>query len=253
MQHGEQSREQQPRRRDGGGLSEKRCKGDDIGRGEGGPEEERSGFSFVVNIVMLVGSTVFAIAAAFLMHKFKGFSWPVEKPTTVSTSILIQSDILSVYDYISTPEFRTEWHMGSVEVSGPAIDHSAVVGERFVEEMSIGSIIAEVEWNVVDREIPSSISTSRSLFVIEGAASMSGGNAPSKQTWVETVRIQSVGGGGKSKGPRQVNVELELILECGSKKDKDCKERTKKMSKRVKKSMKESLLMMRMRVESGEP
>lgn len=239
----------------GGGTSDKRGMESehDTVRADGEPEGERPGFPVVFNIVMLLVSTVIAIAVAFLMHKFRGFSWPVEKPTTVSTSISIESNILSVYDYISTPEFRTEWHMGSIEVSGPAIDHSAVVGERFVEEMSIGSTTAEVEWNVVDREIPSSLSTSRSLFVVEGVASLRGGNAPKEQTWVETTRIVSMGGGGKSKVPRRVNVELELVLECGSKKDKDCKERTKKMSKRVKKGMKESLMMMRMRMESPSP
>eukprot|EP00282_Hemiselmis_andersenii_P013934 CAMPEP_0114164786 /NCGR_PEP_ID=MMETSP0043_2-20121206/30867_1 /TAXON_ID=464988 /ORGANISM="Hemiselmis andersenii, Strain CCMP644" /LENGTH=53 /DNA_ID=CAMNT_0001261497 /DNA_START=60 /DNA_END=217 /DNA_ORIENTATION=- len=53
---------------------------------------------------------------------------------------------MAVYDYVSTPDYRTEWHMGSVEVSGPAIDHSAVIGEQLVEEMALGEaqIPAEV-------------------------------------------------------------------------------------------------------------
>lgn len=56
---------------------------------------------------------------------------------------VVDADILAVYDYVSTPDFRTEWHMGSVEVSGPAIDHSAVIGEQFVEEMRIGDVDTE--------------------------------------------------------------------------------------------------------------
>ena len=48
----------------------------------------------------------------------------------ITTSIMLDWDITNVYDYVSTPDFRTEWHMAAVEVNGPAIDHSAVTGAR---------------------------------------------------------------------------------------------------------------------------
>lgn len=48
---------------------------------------------------------------------------------SVIASKTIRTRLGRAYDYISTPDFRTEWHMGAVEVAGPAIDHSAVTGE----------------------------------------------------------------------------------------------------------------------------
>ena len=47
----------------------------------------------------------------------------------LTASVNVDATILDVYDYLSTPDFRTEWHFGAVEITGPAIDHSAIPGK----------------------------------------------------------------------------------------------------------------------------
>lgn len=47
----------------------------------------------------------------------------------LTASAIADASILEVYDYMSTPDFRTEWHFNAVEINGPAIDHSAIPGK----------------------------------------------------------------------------------------------------------------------------
>ena len=209
-----------------------------------------SGLGFLASLIPSLLVSIF-IACGFVYFGRIKLSKARPAPVLgISTSTLIDGDILAVWDYVSTPDFRTEWHMRSVEVSGPAIDHSAVVGEQFVEDFSIddSNVDAEIEWSVVEREVPVAGSSSRALFVLEGVAVFGGGSEKArKQVWREAVKMQSAHN-KFSKGP-QVHVEMELILDGGiggeANGDSDG---AKKWRRRLKRSMKESLMLLRSRM-----
>jgi hypothetical protein len=133
--------------------------------------------SFVISIFM----TIVAVAIGFYYSKMRATTKPILRG--VYSGITIGSDLQRVYDYVSTPDFRTEWHMGSVEVAGPAIDHSAVVGERFAEELHLGAHELHLDWHVVDRQFPTSTATHLAEFVLEGTATRVKRGHSSKEHW----------------------------------------------------------------------
>jgi hypothetical protein len=69
------------------------------------------------------------MTAGLMYYKRFRVPYQVPQPVGISTGVTIDSDIMAVYEFLSTPELRTEWHMNAVEVSGPAMDHSAIVGK----------------------------------------------------------------------------------------------------------------------------
>ncbi len=78
------------------------------------------------SMIIAVLAAVLAGAAYYYMSSRSAVLKPANKGLTASANV--QASILDVYDYLSTPDFRTEWHFGAVEINGPAIDHSAITG-----------------------------------------------------------------------------------------------------------------------------
>jgi hypothetical protein len=68
-------------------------------------------------------------------------------PVGISFAVTVDSDIMTVYNYLSQPEHRTEWH-DAVEVSGPAIDHSAIVGRLLSSVYHVCSCAADAFMNL---------------------------------------------------------------------------------------------------------
>eukprot|EP00960_Hanusia_phi_P049581 759640-Hanusia_phi.AAC.2 len=211
---------------------------------------------------------------------------------SVTASKTIRTNVASVYEYISTPDFRTEWHMGAVEVAGPAIDHSAVTGERSwgheaisrqrdrhrkrigrvgvgevrgmiisrsdggwqtaerkrhggrerfrAVQMNFGGHTWHVDWTVLERQFPTSASTHFAEFVLEGKAKRGNGQ---EQRWVESVRIK----GDKNQEARAVLVEMEVAVSGeGVRAD----EQGKLLRRSISRGLKESLKMLRQRIEN---
>jgi hypothetical protein len=69
------------------------------------------------------------MTAGLMYYKRTRVPYQVPPPIGISVGVTIDSDIMAVYEFLSTPELRTEWHLNAVEVSGPAMDHSAIVGK----------------------------------------------------------------------------------------------------------------------------
>ena len=81
------------------------------------------------SMIIAVLAAVLTGAAYYYMSSRSAVLKPANKGLTASVNV--QASILDVYDYLSTPDFRTEWHFGAVEINGPAIDHSAITGAFF--------------------------------------------------------------------------------------------------------------------------
>ena len=82
-----------------------------------------------------------------------------------------------------------------------------MAGEVFVEELSIGSREVLIEWNVLERQIPSSVSSHHAEFAVEGIAKVQG--RPS-ETWKETIRLR----GGQHQYAKTSHVEVGASLLC---------------------------------------
>uniref|UniRef100_A0A7S4M0E0 Activator of Hsp90 ATPase N-terminal domain-containing protein n=2 Tax=Guillardia theta TaxID=55529 RepID=A0A7S4M0E0_GUITH len=157
---------------------------------------------------------------------------------SVIASKTIRTKLGRAYDYISTPDFRTEWHMGAVEVAGPAIDHSAVTGELFSEEMKFGGSTWHVDWTVLERQFPTSASTHFAEFVLEGKVRRGDGR---EQRWVESIRIK----GDKNQEAQAVLVEMEVAVSGeGIRADED----GKMLRRSISRGLKDSLKLLRQRI-----
>lgn len=168
---------------------------------------------------------------------------PTKGVRGVNGVTMIASELTRVYDYVSTPDFRTEWHLGSVEVSGPAIDHSAVPGEIFSEEVQIGKSSVTLDWNVLQRQFPTSASSHFAEFVLEGAALVEDADGTSrKESWRQFVRMR--GGKHQFAGTDQVQVEMEIVVNGQDGKDMDTK-----WKRRLTKAIKTALESLKDRVE----
>lgn len=73
--------------------------------------------------------------------------------TRIYTTTHIQRSIEQVFDFVTTAGNWPAWHPSSLGVSG-AIDHSAVVGERVVEEFQVAGRRGRVTWTVSERDAP---------------------------------------------------------------------------------------------------
>jgi hypothetical protein len=87
-----------------------------------------------VSILDSVKSILISVIAAVLAGV--AYYYISNRPATLKppskglvASVVVDATILEVYDYMSTPDFRTEWHFNTIEINGPAIDHSAIPGE----------------------------------------------------------------------------------------------------------------------------
>lgn len=89
--------------------------------------EEGSWINTLLPFASLILTVLMGLLAWYMM-KYRIARKPIVKG--ISTSVMLDWDITNVYEYVSTPDFRTEWHMAAVEVNGPAIDHSAVTGSH---------------------------------------------------------------------------------------------------------------------------
>jgi uncharacterized protein YndB with AHSA1/START domain len=85
----------------------------------------------------------------------------------IVTTIEIRMPIERVFDYATTAGNWPSWHPASRRVSG-ATDHSAVPGERIIEEIETSGRRWRAVWTVREREPPH-------LWVIEGEAEGGGG------------------------------------------------------------------------------
>jgi hypothetical protein len=125
-----------------------------------------------------------------------------------------------------------------------------MAGEQFLEEFAIERDLVEADWSVVDREFPTSKQTSNAIFVVEGTAKFSSNRKD--QTWREAFKLRS-GLHDFAKTP-QVHVDMEIILDGGSKgginADDDASKRWRKALRR---RMKDSLALLKLRVESLPP
>ncbi|HZX68870.1 MAG TPA: SRPBCC family protein [Candidatus Elarobacter sp.] len=71
--------------------------------------------------------------------------------TRVRCDATIRSSPEDLFDFVTTPAHRPEWHPSSVRVTGDA-DHSQLVGERCVEKFIVAGRHGECEWTVLERE-----------------------------------------------------------------------------------------------------
>lgn len=100
-------------------------------QGLSGEYQDEDGEGSWINKLLPFASLILTVLMGLLawyMMKYRVPRKPIVKG--ISTSVMLDWDITNVYEYVSTPDFRTEWHMAAVEVNGPAIDHSSVPGSR---------------------------------------------------------------------------------------------------------------------------
>jgi len=192
--------------------------------------------------ISLIISIVVSIIAVAVGYYYSKSRVPIKPLRGVSAVVVISSEINRVYDYVSTPDFRTEWHLSSVEVSGPAIDHSAVVGEMFAEEFRVAAKDITVDWNVLDRQFPTSTTTNFAEFVVEGTATIQHDTSSLKQHWREIFRLRATK--HQFAGTDQVQVEFEILID-----GKDAKDMDSKWKKSLTKAIKASLTNIKDRVE----
>ena len=182
--------------------------------------------SFVVSSLASLVVVGAAIYYANRMHR------PAKSARGIQSGLLIASELDRVYNYLSTPDFRTEWHFNAVEVSGPAIDHSAVPGEMFAEELRVGGRDVNLDWNVLERQFPTSPQTTFAEFVVEGTAAVDSPSGPArKEHWRQVFRMRA--GPQQFGGGDQVHVEFELIVD-----GKDAKDTPDKWRKSLLRSIK---------------
>ena len=220
--------EQRPSRRD---RQPARLPADDSAQGDeedgGGPKVfQPSLTSFGVSLLASLVVVGAAIYYANRMHR------PAKSARGIQSGLLIASELDRVYNYLSTPDFRTEWHFNAVEVSGPAIDHSAVPGEMFAEELRVGGRDVNLDWNVLERQFPTSPQTTFAEFVVEGTAAVDSPSEPArKEHWRQVFRMRA--GPQQFGGGDQVHVEFELIVD-----GKDAKDTPDKWRKSLLRSIK---------------
>ena len=87
--------------------------------------------SRITFLKMLVVPFIAAVLTSLVYYRISTNSNSPLKPPEklITSSIVIDSSLADVYNYVSTPDFRTEWHFNAMEVQGPAIDHSSIPGE----------------------------------------------------------------------------------------------------------------------------
>ncbi|MBD2564089.1 SRPBCC family protein [Nostoc sp. UIC 10607] len=71
----------------------------------------------------------------------------------IYSTIRIQRPIEQVFNYVTTPNYWTEWHPSSLGVSG-AKDHSLDVDEQVEEEFLVAGRRGRVIWTVRERKPP---------------------------------------------------------------------------------------------------
>ncbi len=97
------------------------------------------------SMIIAVLAALLTGAAYYYMSSRSAVLKPANKGLTASVNV--QASIVDVYDYLSTPDFRTEWHFGAVEINGPAIDHSAITG-AFSWMIFLGPLKSRFVWPV---------------------------------------------------------------------------------------------------------
>ena len=113
-----------------------------------------------------------------------------------------------------------------------------------MEELRVKGKIVEVEWGVLERQFPTSVSTQIAEFVLEGVASIGSGKDARKETWREVLRLRA--GRHSFALTAQTTLEMELIQDGGGKEKKD--EASIKWRAALRASMKQSLKMLQSRI-----
>ena len=111
-----------------------------------------------------------------------------------------------------------------------------------MEELRVKGKVVEVEWGVLERQFPTSVSTQYAEFVLEGVASIGSGGR--KETWREVLRLRA--GRHSFALTAQTTLELELIQDGGGKEKKD--EASVKWRAALRAAMKQSLKMLQSRI-----
>ena len=110
-------------------------------------DEYRAPRPFLDSVKSIVFSVFTAMLAGLAYYLISTRSAVLKAPNRgLTASVNVDATILDVYDYLSTPDFRTEWHFGAVEITGPAIDHSAIPGKSFNEHSGIISHCTRIQF-----------------------------------------------------------------------------------------------------------
>lgn len=113
-----------------------------------------------------------------------------------------------------------------------------------MEELRVKGKTVEVEWGVLERQFPTSVSTQYAEFVLEGVATIGAGKGARKETWREVLRLRA--GRHSFALTAQTVLEMELIQDGGGEGKKD--EASVKWRAALRATMKQSLKMLQSRV-----